>query len=66
MDILKRAQENGETVVVVGATGPGKVTTVDSLGDLTAHSIIFGSTREGMGVGPVLSQVFDLVNKPKR
>lgn len=34
MDILKRAKEHGESVVMVGATSPGKVTTVDSLSDL--------------------------------
>jgi len=34
MDILKRAMEQGENFVVVGATGPGNVTTVDSLADL--------------------------------
>jgi phosphoribosyl-dephospho-CoA transferase len=34
MDILKRAKEHGENIVVVGATGPGNVTTVDSLSEL--------------------------------
>lgn len=37
MNMLKRAQEHGENVVVVGATGPGKVTTIDSLVDLFNH-----------------------------
>lgn len=33
---------------------------------VTAHRSIFGATRTGMSVGPVLPQVVDLVKKPKR
>jgi hypothetical protein len=34
MDMLKQAEERGESVVVISSTGPGTVTTVDSLSDL--------------------------------
>lgn len=66
MNMLKRAQESGEYVVVVGATGPGKMTNADPLGDLAAHRIIVAPTRAGMGVDPIFSQVLDLATKPKR
>lgn len=34
MDILKKARESGENVVIVGASGPGKETSIDSLAEL--------------------------------
>lgn len=34
MNILKHAQESGENVVMVGATGPGTETSIDSLTEL--------------------------------
>lgn len=65
MNVSKRAQENRENVVVVDATGPGKMTTVDSLGNLAAHRIIVAPTCVGMGVGPIFPQLLDLATKPK-
>lgn len=35
MNTLKQAQESGQNVVIVGATGPGTVTSIDSLTELT-------------------------------
>ena len=36
MDSLKQALKNAENVVVVGTTGPGRVTMIDSLLDVAA------------------------------
>ncbi len=33
MDMLKQAEERGQSVIVIGCTGPGTVTTVDSLSE---------------------------------
>lgn len=30
------------------------------------HEVFFGPTRTGMSAGPILPQVLDLANKPKR
>lgn len=34
--------------------------------DDAQHKVIFGPTRTGMSAGPVLPQVLDLADKPKR
>ena len=34
MDILTKARRSGENVVIVGASGPGKETSIDSLVEL--------------------------------
>lgn len=34
--------------------------------DDAQHKVIFGPTRTGMSAGPILPQVLDLADKPKR
>lgn len=51
----------------VWTTGhPGVTASPNQSGVVAAHRLILGSTREGMGVGPVLPQVLDLARKAKR
>jgi hypothetical protein len=51
----------------VWTTGHPSVTAnPNQSGVVAEHLFILGSTREGMGVGPVLPQVSDLVRMEKR
>jgi hypothetical protein len=51
----------------VWATGhPGANASPNQSGVVTAHRVIFGSIRDGMGIGTVLPQVLDLARKTKR